>query len=233
MHDELLEFQKEIEDESYQPSRLVGNKPTIDRLRAKLRELHEREPGRIPEPVQEPSRPAAVPGGQPAPPRAGTPHWRKSKRPDASRIITLTQAVDKQFIEPEVDFSRLIALLRDYRDRLRLSQSQLAEIVGADHSYISRIENGTRRPSRAMIEKLTLAFGLQEREREEFFLAAGFSIGGSAVPLPKELAALRIYFKDGVLHPDQLAALQSQLEFLESVACGWRGTNLLGEEIVY
>lgn len=39
------------------------------------------------------------------------------------------------------------AMIRDQRTRLRISQSQLARMIDVDHSMVSRIESGDRRPS--------------------------------------------------------------------------------------
>jgi transcriptional regulator with XRE-family HTH domain len=67
------------------------------------------------------------------------------------------------------------ALLREYRDRLRLSQGRLAEACDFDHSYISRLETATRRPSRVALEKIVSALGLSDSDRDALYLAAGFA----------------------------------------------------------
>ena len=48
----------------------------------------------------------------------------------------------------QLDMVTFAPLLREYRDRRRLSQSRLAEAAGFDHSYVSRLESGTRMPTR-------------------------------------------------------------------------------------
>lgn len=65
-------------------------------------------------------------------------------------------------------------LLREYRDRRRLSQSRLAEAAGFDHSYVSRLESGTRMPTRDAVSKLADAMGLHEGERDALLASAGF-----------------------------------------------------------
>ena len=68
-------------------------------------------------------------------------------------------------------------LLREYRDRRRLSQSRLAEAAGFDHSYVSRLESGTRMPTRDAVAKLAEAMGLEEGERDSLLASAGFMPG--------------------------------------------------------
>lgn len=46
------------------------------------------------------------------------------------------------------------ALIRDQRTRLRLSQSQLAELMEVDHAMVSRMESGTRRPSIDLLARI-------------------------------------------------------------------------------
>lgn len=65
-------------------------------------------------------------------------------------------------------------LLREYRDRSRLSQSRLAEAAGFDHSYVSRLESGTRMPTRDAVTKLADAMGLDEHQRDALLASAGF-----------------------------------------------------------
>ena len=68
-------------------------------------------------------------------------------------------------------------LLREYRDRRRLSQSRLAEAAGFDHSYVSRLESGTRMPTRDAVVKLADAMGLGDGERDALLASAGFMPG--------------------------------------------------------
>jgi len=68
-------------------------------------------------------------------------------------------------------------LLREYRDRRRLSQSRLAEAAGFDHSYVSRLESGTRMPTRDAVAKLAEAMALDEGERDALLASAGFMPG--------------------------------------------------------
>jgi ribosome-binding protein aMBF1 (putative translation factor) len=51
-------------------------------------------------------------------------------------------------------------ILHDARKNARLSQAQLAERIGADKGYISRVERGLIVPSIAMFYKIAAAMGL-------------------------------------------------------------------------
>lgn len=67
-------------------------------------------------------------------------------------------------------------LLKEARKRARLSQQALADKVGVDDSYISKMENGVDKPpSREIAVKLADALGLRKKSRRrlEFLLAAG------------------------------------------------------------
>jgi len=68
-------------------------------------------------------------------------------------------------------------LLRELRDRRKLSQSRLAGAAGFDHSYVSRLESGNRMPTRDAVQKLAEAMALGESERDALLAAAGFMPG--------------------------------------------------------
>lgn len=68
-------------------------------------------------------------------------------------------------------------MLREYRDRRRMSQSRLAKAAGFDHSYVSRLESGTRMPTRDAVVKLAEAMTLGDSERDALLAAAGFMPG--------------------------------------------------------
>ena len=54
-----------------------------------------------------------------------------------------------------------------WRDRLSLTQAQLAETVGVDTSTITHIERGRRAPSVAVLNRLCDALGLTPDERAD------------------------------------------------------------------
>lgn len=64
--------------------------------------------------------------------------------------------------------------LRQSRERKRLSQSRLAAAAGFDHSYVSRLESGSRTPTRDAVLKLSSALALDEIETDSLLASAGF-----------------------------------------------------------
>jgi transcriptional regulator with XRE-family HTH domain len=70
-----------------------------------------------------------------------------------------------------LSFGQTMKALRESR---RMSQGQLGRATGYDHSYISRIEAGNRRPSREVVSHLADTLGLVDNERNAFFAAGGF-----------------------------------------------------------
>lgn len=81
-------------------------------------------------------------------------------------------------------------LLQTLRQRKRISQSRLAEWTGHDHSSISRLEAGTRVPSREMVESLAHALELDAPDRAELLAAAGFHDMSIPPALVRALAQL-------------------------------------------
>lgn len=67
--------------------------------------------------------------------------------------------------------------LREMRDRRRLSQSRLAEAAGFDHSYVSRLESGSRMPTRDAVTKLAEAMQMEDADRDTLLASAGFMPG--------------------------------------------------------
>lgn len=78
--------------------------------------------------------------------------------------------------------TRFSQTLKGLREEARVSQSKLAERAGFDHSYVSRLESGTRTPTREAVEQLALALGAGPGAQDELLAAAGF--------LPRELGSL-------------------------------------------
>jgi transcriptional regulator with XRE-family HTH domain len=56
------------------------------------------------------------------------------------------------------------SVVKDARDRARLSQREIAEAVGIKASHIAYIEQGQRRPSISLINRLGEARGLDAKE---------------------------------------------------------------------
>jgi len=63
-------------------------------------------------------------------------------------------------------------VLRELREKHDMSQARLAKAVGVDHSYISRLESGQRRPSYDILLAISSALGLSAEERKLLFASA-------------------------------------------------------------
>lgn len=64
--------------------------------------------------------------------------------------------------------------LRRFRESRGLSQSRLAAAAGYDHSYVSRLESGSRMPTRDAVINIATALGADAGERDRLLAAAGF-----------------------------------------------------------
>lgn len=71
-------------------------------------------------------------------------------------------------------------LLERCRKSSRLSQRQLGELAEIDRSYVNRLENGNRRPSRKTVLSLAKALDIGERDGryDSLLNAAGFLSNG-------------------------------------------------------
>jgi transcriptional regulator with XRE-family HTH domain len=67
------------------------------------------------------------------------------------------------------------ALLRDWRQRRRLSQLELASQAEVSARHLSFVENGRARPSREMVLHLCEQLDVPLRERNALLVAAGFA----------------------------------------------------------
>jgi transcriptional regulator with XRE-family HTH domain len=70
---------------------------------------------------------------------------------------------------------RVGALLRDWRQRRRMSQMELALEAGVSTRHLSFVETGRSRPSAEMVLHLAERLEVPLRERNELLLAAGFA----------------------------------------------------------
>jgi transcriptional regulator with XRE-family HTH domain len=66
-------------------------------------------------------------------------------------------------------------LLREWRERQRVSQLELALRAGTTQRHVSFIERGRSLPGRGMIVRLAEALEVPLRERNRFLLAAGYA----------------------------------------------------------
>ncbi len=115
-----------------------------------------------------------------------------------------------------VRFGQMLARMRQAQ---RLSQNQLAQRAGLNHSYISRLESGDRGdPSRTVVEQFVGALGLDPdgRDADELRMAAGFLPVDPAHLLTGEtaLAKLAALLEDARLPDASRATLRRILALL-------------------
>lgn len=115
-----------------------------------------------------------------------------------------------------VRFGQMLTRLRTAQ---RLSQNQLAQRAGLNHSYISRLESGGRGdPSRTVVEQFVGALGLDGagRDADELRMAAGFLPIDPAHLLTGEtsLARLAALLDDANLPDASRATLRRMLGLL-------------------
>lgn len=97
-------------------------------------------------------------------------------------------------------------LLRTYRKIARLSQSRLAEAAGFDHSYLSRLESGNRKPTRDAVDRLCIAMGLDQANTEALLRSAGFiGVDDSTLLNDPDLRGLAALLQDAAV-PDPYRA---------------------------
>ncbi|WP_328731165.1 helix-turn-helix transcriptional regulator [Streptomyces caniferus] len=84
------------------------------------------------------------------------------------------------------------ALLREWRDRRRISQLELALRADSSARHISFIETGRSRPSQEMVLRLADHLDIPVRERNALLIAAGYAPTFPETPLDDpSMAALR------------------------------------------
>ena len=66
-------------------------------------------------------------------------------------------------------------LLRDWRERRRLSQLDLATMADVSTRHLSYVENGRSQPSRELVLHLARHLDVPRREQNQFLLAAGYA----------------------------------------------------------
>lgn len=70
--------------------------------------------------------------------------------------------------------------LRRLREKAKKSQSLLAKQADFDHSYISRLEAGSRLPTREAVERISSALGLTEAHKSSLMASAGYTTAYTA-----------------------------------------------------
>lgn len=85
-----------------------------------------------------------------------------SRYSDYKEKVLLDPEVRAEYdaLQPEYD---LIQAMIDARTSQNLTQKELSDITGITQADISRIENGTRNPSLAMVKRIAAGLGMQLR----------------------------------------------------------------------
>lgn len=85
-----------------------------------------------------------------------------SRYKDYEEIVLTNPEVKEEYeaLQPEYD---LIQAMIDARISQNITQKELSEITGITQADISRIENGTRNPSLAMVKRIAAGLGMQLR----------------------------------------------------------------------
>lgn len=83
--------------------------------------------------------------------------------------------------DPKPPFGRQLQALREQR---HLSQARFAERIDCDHSYVSRIESGSRMPSREFVLRVVDGFLLERGDAAALLASAGYHADSISVGDP-------------------------------------------------
>jgi transcriptional regulator with XRE-family HTH domain len=99
-------------------------------------------------------------------------------------LRTQEKHVSLSTVEPRrADASPFPQLLKNWRQKRRLSQLELALESGVSQRHVSFLESGRAKPSRSMILQLSETLEVPLRERNDWLVAAGFAPVFRARPL--------------------------------------------------
>lgn len=88
----------------------------------------------------------------------------------------MAAAAEQVYVYPMNRATRTVGeLLRNWRQRRRLSQLELAAEASISQRHLSFLESGRAAPSRAMVLRLAERLAVPLRERNQLLLAAGFA----------------------------------------------------------
>ena len=73
--------------------------------------------------------------------------------------------------------------LKTFRESTGLSQYQFAKKSGVNHSYVSRLEAGSRQPTREMVQNFARVLELNPPQAEYLFRQAGFVYNDQETPV--------------------------------------------------
>ena len=74
--------------------------------------------------------------------------------------------------------------LKTFREGAGLSQKRLAESIGLDHSFICRLENGNRMPTRKALDTIAMGLNLNPLQADYLYKEAGFTYTGAMMEVP-------------------------------------------------
>lgn len=123
-------------------------------------------------------------------------------------------------------------LLRTFRERVGRSRNNLAQEVGVDPSYLTRIEHGDREPPRQhIVEALARALRLSLPDRNRLLVAGGYA-PLSVVQLGSwddALQAVADVLTDSHLSPEERNEFRS---VVRSISARWRAAADLSPTLV-
>ncbi len=68
-------------------------------------------------------------------------------------------------IKDEIDVKKLVGKrIREYRQKHKMSQEQLSEIIDIDSKHLSNIELGKNMPNPQLLLRIAIAFGIEIKE---------------------------------------------------------------------
>lgn len=110
-------------------------------------------------------------------------------------------------------------LLRNFRNKAGLSQVKLAELTYYDHSYICRLEQEKRYPTREAVERFCDSLKLSPGDRIRLLSSAGYTTRGTFVLSNPTLVDLDTMLNSPELPEDirrrAVTSLESLRDFME------------------
>jgi transcriptional regulator with XRE-family HTH domain len=113
------------------------------------------------------------------------------------------------------DFS---TLLERFRNRVGLSQSELARVAGVSASYINRVEKGERQPpSRSIVLRIAEALALDSAATDTLLLAGGYAPDRSTMLSTEHpiLGLVADILQDDRVPEEEIELLKRQIELIE------------------
>lgn len=106
--------------------------------------------------------------------------------------------IDLHAVNP-VYLASFPTVLQRLRVARGLSQIALARVAGFDHSYLSRLERGNRKPTHQAVLMLSHALACTEPEEESLLVAAGFYPARGGLSIDADLLTLSEALHDPAL----------------------------------